>query len=476
MKLKLFLLLSAIGLVITGKAQVPAKFAFQGLARNSSGQAVANKAISVRFTIHEGSEAGATVFQETHTPTTNANGVFNVAVGSGVAGGGAENLITIKWAAATYYLQVEIDPAGGSAYTTISTSQLLSVPYAIWAGRVAVPFSTVTEFTGATLNGASNKALAEMATAMGNFTTASGTGAVAMGIGTTASGIVSTSMGNATKATGDYALATGSSTEASGEASLTAGKGSKATNANAVAMGNEAQANGNTSFALGSQSIASASSSFAIGSAVTASGQNALALGYYTVANGARSTAMGSYVSTNGYGGSFIIGDNRSVALNSSAANQMTMRFAGGYRLFTSPTGDGSTVGVTLGANSNSWSSISDSTKKENYLAANGAAFLSKIKGMKLGSWNYKGQDKAQYRHYGPMAQEFYSLFGNDGTGIIGNDTTIASADIDGVMMIALQALIKESAAMRQQVTQLNEANKALLKRVQQLEAARKEN
>src|SRR5580765_5693553 len=119
MKLKRFLsMLPVMCLFFTASAQVPAKFAFQGVARNSSGQPVATQAISVRFTIHEGSEAGTSVFQETHTPVTNANGVFNVAVGRG---GG--NILGIKWAATAYYLQVEVDPSGGSAYATISTSQ-----------------------------------------------------------------------------------------------------------------------------------------------------------------------------------------------------------------------------------------------------------------------------------------------------------------------------------------------------------------
>ncbi|MBO9594748.1 MAG: tail fiber domain-containing protein [Niabella sp.] len=471
MKLKLFLLLSAIGLVVTGNAQVPAKFAFQGVARNSSGQAVANKTISVRFTIHEGSEAGPGIFQETHTPTTSTNGVFNVAVGSN---GG--NLLGIKWAAAIYFLQVEIDPAGGSAYIPVSTSQLLSVPYALLAGRVAVPGSTVTETGGSTLNAGSNKATAEYATAMGNFTTASGAVATAMGNSTIASGAAATSLGSGTKAIGIASLATGISTEATGEASFTTGRFSKATNTYSIAMGENAQADGVASFAVGFNAAATASSSFAFGQNASASGQNGVAMGHRTVASGTNSIAIGSYVSTNEYLGASIIGDYRSVLLSSSAINQMTMRFGGGYRFYTGATGAGTASGVTLASNGNSWATISDSTKKENYKTVDGAAFLSKIKNMKLGSWNYKGQDKKQYRHYGPMAQEFYSLFGNDGTGTIGNDTTIASADIDGVMMIALQALIKQSEAMKQQVQQLSEANKALQKQVQQLEATRKEN
>jgi hypothetical protein len=74
---------------------------------------------------------------------------------------------------------------------------------------------------------------------------------------------------------------------------------------------------------------------------------------------------------------------------------------------------------------------------------------------MKLGSWNYKGQDKINFRHYGAMAQEFYANFGNDGVGKIGNDTTIATADIDGVMMIAIQVLEKRTSDQQQTIERM---------------------
>jgi len=96
---------------------------------------------------------------------------------------------------------------------------------------------------------------------------------------------------------------------------------------------------------------------------------------------------------------------------------------------------------------------------------------------MRLGSWNYKIQDK-QKRHYGPMAQEFHANFGNDGMGKIGNDTTIATADIDGVMMIAIQALIKEKEALKNsyekqvmEINRLKENEKNMMQRFEKIEA-----
>ncbi|SDD15673.1 tail fiber domain-containing protein [Niabella drilacis] len=461
-----FLFLSITLLMCFASAQAPLKFAFQGVARNAGGQAVANKTVSIRFTLHEGSEAGNTVFQETHQSLTNANGVFNVAVGGGTVIQG--NMQSIKWGGAAYFLQAELDPSGGGAYSLISTTQLLSVPYALATRHISGSGSTNSGI-GANTMGSSTKAQAQDALAIGYTTTASGVNAVSMGKLTAASGENAVSMGKLTIASGNQSLALGTNAEATGENAIAAMVNSRASNTSAVAIGQSAAASGEHSFALGWGSQASAHYGYAIGTDVTASERGAMAFGTQTTASGIYSTAMGVNVRTGGFNGAFIIGDFRGLMLNSNAENQMTMRFGGGYRFFTGSTGAGTGSGVTLAPNGNSWASISDSTKKENYRQPDGASFLSKIKSMKLGSWNYIGQDKTIYRHYGPMAQEFYSLFGNDGTGTIGNDTTIASADIDGVMMIALQALAK-------QVEQLTKTNKELLKRVQLLEAARKEN
>jgi hypothetical protein len=89
---------------------------------------------------------------------------------------------------------------------------------------------------------------------------------------------------------------------------------------------------------------------------------------------------------------------------------------------------------------------------------------------MRLGSWNYKFQNAKIFRHYGPMAQEFYKAFGNDGVGKIGCDTLINSADIDGVMMIGLQALEKRSTMLLTQNEQLKVANLLLEQQVAHLQ------
>ncbi|GAB4024659.1 tail fiber domain-containing protein [Spirosoma koreense] len=186
--------------------------------------------------------------------------------------------------------------------------------------------------------------------------------------------------------------------------------------------------------------------SVATGYNTKATGNYSTALGFQTRASGYASTALGANVSTNSQVGSFIIGD---YATGFVYANQkpyqMMMRFSGGYMLYSSaPSSQSIAVGVQLAAGGNAWTTLSDSTRKENFRKAEGASFLQKIPRMRLGSWNYKGQDARRYRHYGPMAQDFFAAFGHDELGTIGEDTSINQADFDGVNLIATQALIQE--------------------------------
>ena len=97
----------------------------------------------------------------------------------------------------------------------------------------------------------------------------------------------------------------------------------------------------------------------------------------------------------------------------------------------------------------------SDKTQKENLQAVDGEAVLGKIRGFELSSWNFIGHDPKQFRHYGPMAQDFYAAFGHDGVGQIGTETTINSGDIARIPMIAVQALEKRTAELKQKEAQM---------------------
>jgi Chaperone of endosialidase len=91
----------------------------------------------------------------------------------------------------------------------------------------------------------------------------------------------------------------------------------------------------------------------------------------------------------------------------------------------------------------------SDKTQKENFQPVDGEEVLGKIRGFELSSWNFIGHDPKEFRHYGPMAQDFFAAFGHDGVGQIGSETTINSGDLAGILMIAVQALEKRTAELK---------------------------
>ncbi|MES2648920.1 MAG: tail fiber domain-containing protein [Bacteroidota bacterium] len=213
-----------------------------------------------------------------------------------------------------------------------------------------------------------------------------------------------------------------------------------------VGFGSNIKVTGVAGFACGASNVVGGFAGVALGYTDSAMGQGSVALGYrvnaredYSVALGYRARAYheGSMILSD----ASVIGSDPSAYTFSSADNQFTSRYAGGYRLYTN---SAKTIGVSLFASDNSWNIISDSTKKERYLPADADEMLSKIKNMRLGSWNYK--EYKDRRHYGPMAQEFHANFGTDAYGNFGNDTTISQADMEGVMMIMLQALEKRTA------------------------------
>jgi hypothetical protein len=101
----------------------------------------------------------------------------------------------------------------------------------------------------------------------------------------------------------------------------------------------------------------------------------------------------------------------------------------------------------------------SDKNQKENFRPVEGEQVLRKIGGLSLTSWNYIGHDPKQFRHYGPVAQEFFGAFGHDAIGTIGTSTTINSGDMDGILMVAVQALEKRSEEQGKQLDALRAEN-----------------
>ena len=113
-------------------SQSPEKFTYQSIVRGSDGAVLTSAVIGFRLTILQNSSTGSSVYSETHTGDTNQNGLVTLIIGDGTS---SDNFSSIDWSTGQYFLKVEVDPLGGSNYLIEDTSQLLSVPYALYSGN-----------------------------------------------------------------------------------------------------------------------------------------------------------------------------------------------------------------------------------------------------------------------------------------------------------------------------------------------------
>jgi hypothetical protein len=128
---KVFLLICLVVATNTLFAQAPQGVNYQTVVRNNAGVAIENQIVSIRFTVLQNSVNGTAVYVETHTATTSSLGLVNLVIGQGSATQGSFN--NIDWATGPYFIQTEVDVAGGSNYVVAGTQQLMSVPYALHA-------------------------------------------------------------------------------------------------------------------------------------------------------------------------------------------------------------------------------------------------------------------------------------------------------------------------------------------------------
>lgn len=112
-------------------AQAPQTLSYQAVIRNASNNLVVSSFAGMKVSILQGSSSGTVVYTETHNKPTNANGLLSVEIGGGAPVTGTFS--AIDWAAGPYFLKTETDPAGGTNYSITGISQLLSVPYALYA-------------------------------------------------------------------------------------------------------------------------------------------------------------------------------------------------------------------------------------------------------------------------------------------------------------------------------------------------------
>ena len=132
---KIITICAAILMTASLWAQSPEKMSYQAVVRDGSNNLVSSTAVGMQISILQGSASGTAVYIETQTPTSNTNGLVSLEIGTGTLVSG--DFTTIDWVNGPYFVKTETDPTGGSAYTITGTSQLLSVPYALYAKNTA---------------------------------------------------------------------------------------------------------------------------------------------------------------------------------------------------------------------------------------------------------------------------------------------------------------------------------------------------
>ena len=128
---KLYTLLASFLITLALFAQAPEKMSYQAVVRDANNALIMNQAVGMRIQILQGSVFGAAVYVETQTPTSNDNGLVTLEIGTGTIVSGMFG--TIDWSTGPYFIKTETDPNGATNYTISGTSQLMSVPYALYA-------------------------------------------------------------------------------------------------------------------------------------------------------------------------------------------------------------------------------------------------------------------------------------------------------------------------------------------------------
>ncbi|MEC9209749.1 MAG: hypothetical protein VX762_04915 [Bacteroidota bacterium] len=128
---KLLSILSIMVLSVMLYAQTPQSFSYQTVIRDAGWSVLNNQAVGIEISILEDAINGTSVYKEEHTETTSQIGLVNLAVGEGMVVSG--DFTTIDWGNHTYFIQVAVDVTGGTNYQVMGTTQLRSVPYALYA-------------------------------------------------------------------------------------------------------------------------------------------------------------------------------------------------------------------------------------------------------------------------------------------------------------------------------------------------------
>jgi ribosomal protein S6E (S10) len=143
--MKKFITTFMLAFALLGKAdaQAPQAFNYQGIARNTQGIAMANQQLNLKLSVIDGTEAGTVIYTETQEVSTNQFGLYTLHIGEGKVLLG--NFAAIPWQLKNKYIKVELDANDGNGLVDLGTTQLLSVPYALYAERSGNTDNVVTQ-------------------------------------------------------------------------------------------------------------------------------------------------------------------------------------------------------------------------------------------------------------------------------------------------------------------------------------------
>jgi uncharacterized protein (TIGR02145 family) len=142
---------------LIGISQAPQRINFQSVLRNTNGEVVSNRTVSLRISILSDTINGIADYVETHSKTTDAGGLMSLQIGNGTAPG--MDFTTINWGNSAHFIQLEADLSGGSNYVLLGTQELMSVPYALYASTTDTSVFNLTTRFSTKLSGADTVSL-----------------------------------------------------------------------------------------------------------------------------------------------------------------------------------------------------------------------------------------------------------------------------------------------------------------------------
>ncbi len=422
-------------------AQPPASFNYQAVLRDSQGQIIDSEEVSLHIAILKGSVEGEEVFSETHNSQTNEFGLVNLQIGSQTPIG------EINWGSDIYFLQVSVDG------TIMGTSQLLSVPYALYAreggdnpwaeaegdihfqkGNVGIGTDEPSALlhTHGAGTGEGNVLFTGFYKSNAGETPHDGTGTMMMWYPDKAAfragrindtywdrdsiGEFSFATGTDPMAKGIASMASGERTIASGSYSTAMGSRTRATNTYSTAMGRDSHAAGYYSTAIGYSTVASGTTSVAMGNVTTASGAYSTAMGLSTNATESASTAMGANTVASGLrstamGSGTLAGGDYSTAMGRNAKatgdHSFAINLSGGTPSETPDRTFWITGALAIGGNQ-AWSTISDKRLKRDITSLSPEKSLEKV--LQLSGIIFRWKEEDESTKLGFMAQQVLDI------------------------------------------------------------------